>query len=191
VTPPRISRWIRASRLDVPKTQIVGHSWGALTAAALPIAGIRPASLVLVDPPALPHALIVQLATDPSEVSYPDVATAARELARLNPTWPVEDVRAKAEALTEFEMEAARSVLLDNGDFDAGLADISDPAADGIPIWVIRGDPAAGGLLPDAALPGFAARIGNDHIVTLAGAPHSPQRTHAVELTEALLAILG
>jgi pimeloyl-ACP methyl ester carboxylesterase len=186
-----IAAWIRASRLDVPKTQIVGHSWGALTAAALPIAGIRPASLVLVDPPALPHASIVQLATDPSEVSYPDVATAARELARLNPTWPVEDVRAKAEALTEFEMEAARSVLLDNGDFDAGLADISDPAADGIPIWVIRGDPAAGGVLPDAALPGFAARIGNDHIVTLAGAPHSPQRTHAVELTEALLAILG
>ena len=45
--------------------------------------------------------------------------------------------------------------------------------------------------MPDAALPRFAARIGADHIVTLAGAPHAPQRTHPAELTAALLRILG
>jgi hypothetical protein len=131
------------------------------------------------------------MASDPSEVTYPDLDTAVAEVGRLNPSWPAEDVRAKAEALTELEIEAARAVLLENGDWDGGLSDISDPAADGIPIWLVRGDPATGGLMPDAALPGFAARIGADRIITLAGAPHAPQRTHPMETTAALLRALG
>jgi pimeloyl-ACP methyl ester carboxylesterase len=186
-----VAAWIRATGLDVADLQVVGHSWGGMTSAALPVAGIRPATLVLLDPPAIPFAYISQMASDPSEVSYPDLDTAIRELARLNPSWPPEDVRAKAEALTELEIEAARAVLLENGDWDGGLGDISDPAADRIPIWLIRGDPATGGLMPDAALPGFAARIGEDHIVTLAGSPHAPQRTHPVETTASLLRALG
>jgi pimeloyl-ACP methyl ester carboxylesterase len=186
-----VAGWIRATGLDVADLQVVGHSWGGMTSAALPVAEVRPATLVLLDPPAIPFAYISQLASDPSEVSYPDLDTAIRELARLNPSWPPEDVRAKAEALTELEIEAARAVLLENGDWDGGLGDVSDPAADGTPIWLIRGDPATGGLMPDAALPGFAARIGEDHIVTLAGAPHAPQRTHPVETTASLLRALG
>jgi pimeloyl-ACP methyl ester carboxylesterase len=186
-----VAAWIRATGLDVADLQVVGHSWGGMTSAALPVAGIRPATLVLLDPPAIPFAYISQMASDPSEVSYPDLDTAIRELARLNPSWPPEDVRAKAEALTELEIEAARAVLLENGDWDGGLGDIGDPAADRIPIWLIRGDPATGGLMPDAALPGFAARIGEDHIVTLAGSPHAPQRTHPVETTASLLRALG
>jgi len=186
-----VAAWIRATGLDVADLQVVGHSWGGMTSAALPVAGIRPATLVMLDPPAIPFAYISQMASDPSEVSYPDLDTAIRELARLNPSWPPEDVRAKAEALTELEIEAARAVLLENGDWDGGLGDISDPAADRIPIWLIRGDPATGGLMPDAALPGFAARIGEDHIVTLAGSPHAPQRTHPVETTASLLRALG
>ena len=53
-----LAAWIRAAGLDVPEVQIVGHSWGGMTAAALPLSGIRPATLVLLDPPAVPHALI-------------------------------------------------------------------------------------------------------------------------------------
>jgi pimeloyl-ACP methyl ester carboxylesterase len=173
-----VAAWLRASGSDVPEVQIVGHSWGAMTAAALPVNGIRPATLVLLDPPAIPHAVISLMANDPSEQSYPDLETAAAAVAAANPGWSSGDVRAKAEALVQVDADAARSVVLDNGDFDGGLADISDPAADGIPIWVIRGDPAAGGLMPDAVLEAFASRIGTDHIITLAGAPHSPQRTH-------------
>ncbi len=56
---------------------------------------------------------------------------------------------------------------------------------------MIRGDPATGGLLPDAVIPAFAARIGADHIITLAGAPHSPQRTHPEATTAALLQALA
>jgi pimeloyl-ACP methyl ester carboxylesterase len=183
--------WIRASGLDLPELQVVGHSWGGMTAAALPRVGIRPATLVLLDPPAIPLAIIARMASDPSEVAYPDLATAVSALAAANPAWPHEDVVAKAEALTQLDIEAARAVLLDNGDWDGGLADLSDPAADGIPAWIIRADPAAGGLIPDEAVPALAARVGADHVLTLAGAPHAPQRTHPVAMSAAILRALS
>ncbi|HEV8402172.1 MAG TPA: alpha/beta fold hydrolase [Candidatus Limnocylindrales bacterium] len=186
-----IAAWTRAAGLDVPELQVVGHSWGAMTAAALPVARIRPATLVLLDPPAVSHAVISQLVNDPSEQVYPDIATASAVLTAANPAWSAEDVQAKAEGLVQLDAAAALSVLLENGDWDGGLADISDPAADGVPVWVIRGDPATGSLLPDPAIPGFAARIGADHSLTLAGAPHSPQRTHPEATTLALLRALG
>jgi len=185
-----VAAWIRATGLEGPETQIIGHSWGAMTTAALPIAGIRPATLVLLDPPAIPHAIISRMASDPSEVSYPDLETALSEVGRLHPDWSRGDVRAKAEALVELEVEAARAVLLDNGDWDGGLADLAEPAADGIPTWLVRGDPEAGGLVPDGVLPAFASRIGADHIVTLAGAPHAPQRMFPAATTAALLRAL-
>jgi hypothetical protein len=53
-----------------------------------------------------------------------------------------------------------------------------------------RGYPAAGGDIPDAFLPSISARVGADHITTILGAPHSPQRTHPVETTAALLRAL-
>jgi len=186
-----VAAWIRAAELDVPELQIIGHSYGAMTAAALPTAGIRPATLVLLDPPALPQALIATMASDPSELPHATLATTRAVLADRNPGWPVRDVDAKAEALHEVDLEAARAILLDNGDYDGGLADLSDPTAEGIDTWLVRGDPAAGGLIPDAAVHAIAARIGTDHVVTLAGAGHSPQRTHAAATTAALLAALG
>ena len=186
-----VAAWIHACGLDVPTVQIVGHSWGALTAAALPLCGIRPATLVLLDPPAVPHALMAQMASDPSELRFPDLETAIATLTEQEPGWPYEDVLAKAEALIQVDEAAARAVLLDNGDWDGGLADISDPAAAGVPIWVVRGEEAAGGLLPDSMIPAFAARIGAAHILTLAGAPHAPQRLFPQAMTQALLRALG
>jgi pimeloyl-ACP methyl ester carboxylesterase len=82
-------------------------------------------------------------------------------------------------------------VLLDNGDWDGGLADLSDPAAQGIPTWIVRGDPAAGCLVPDAATLRLAAIVGADHVLTLAGAPHAPQRTHPEATMAALLRALA
>ena len=183
--------WFRAAGLDTPDVQAVGHSWGATTAAALPSAGLRPATLVLLDPPTIPFAIIARMASDPSEIPYPDLAIATARIAHANPDWTRGDVEAKAEALTELDLEAAQAVLLDNGDWDGGLADLAHPAATGIPIWLIRGEEALGGLVPDAALPAFAARVGADHILTVAGAPHAPQRTHPAETTLAILRALG
>jgi pimeloyl-ACP methyl ester carboxylesterase len=185
-----VAAWVRASGLDVPEVQIVGHSWGAMTAAALPRNGIRPATLVLLDPPAIPHALISLMVRDPGERPSPDLETNRLRVAAQNPDWSEEDVLAKAEALVQLDPEAARAVLVDTGDWDGGLADLSDPAADGIPTWLIRGDPASGGYVPDPVLPGFAARIGADHVLTIDGAPHSPQRTHPAATIAALLRAL-
>jgi len=186
-----VAAWFRAADLDVPEVQVVGHSWGAMTAAALPAAGIRPATIVLLDPPAVPYAVISAMASDPSEQPYPDIATAVEALSAAEPAWPPGDVLAKAEALVQLDIEAARAVLLDNGDWDGGLADLEDPAATGIPVWIVRGDPAIGGLLPDAAVPAFASRIGAEHVLTLSGAPHAPQRTFPEATTAALLRALG
>jgi pimeloyl-ACP methyl ester carboxylesterase len=186
-----VAAWIGATGQDRPDLQVVGHSWGGMIAAALPAAGIRPATLVLLDPPAVPHAVIARMADDPSERPYPDVETAIDALTGMNPAWSPGDVRAKAEALLQLDVDAARAVVIDNGDWDGGLADLVDLAAIDIPTWVVRGDPAAGSLLPDAAIPAFAARIGAHHILTLAGAPHAPQRTHPEATTVALLRALS
>jgi hypothetical protein len=56
-----------------------------------------------------------------------------------------------------------------------------------VPFRVVRGDPAAGGLIPDEIWLAFIARLGAEHVATIRGGPHSPQRTHAAETTRALL----
>ncbi len=185
-----VAAFVRTAGLATDALQVVGHSWGAMTAAALPAAGLRPATLVLLDPPAVSADYIFAMATDPNQRTYDDLAEARAAIRHDNPTWSDGDVAARAAALTQLDEEAARSVLLDNGDWDGGLADLADPAAAGIPVWVVRGDPAAGGYVPDARLPEFEARIGPGRVYTVAGGPHSPQRTHPVETTAAILAAL-
>jgi pimeloyl-ACP methyl ester carboxylesterase len=170
--------------------RVVGHSWGAMTAAALPAAGYAPGRLVLVDPPTIPLALIEQMLVDPTERRYDDLAEAISVVGRLNPTYGYGDVVAKAEALTQFDEPAVRAILTENGDFDGGLAGLADSAARDVPIRLIRGDPATGGLVPDAALPAFTARLGEGNVTTIRNGPHSPHRTHPVEMTEALLKAL-
>jgi hypothetical protein len=161
-----------------------------MTAAALPRAGIRPATLILLDPPAVSHARISRMASDPSEQPHRNLSEAIAALTRANPTWTAGDVEAKAEALIQLDVDAARAVLLDNGDWDGGLADLVEAAADGVPTWVIRADPAAGGYVPDERLPAFEALLGPDHVITMAGAPHAPQRTLAADTVRALLLVL-
>lgn len=185
-----VAAFIRTLGLDRPDLQVVGHSWGAMTAAALPAVGIRPATLVLVDPPVLPQAEIAAVNASSDEHVHHTMDSAIEAVRAENPGWSDGDVLAKAEALTQLDEAAARSVLLDNGDWDGGLADLADPAAAEVPVWIIRGDPAAGGYIPDAAVPALAARVGADRLHTIAGAPHSPQRTHPVETLAALLAAL-
>jgi len=183
--------FVRAAGIDRDDLRIVGHSWGAMTAAAMPAAGLIPAQLVLIDPPAVTLATIAAMLEDPEERAYDDVDEAISAIGPINPTWPYGDVVAKAEGLTQFDEAAVRAVLTQNGDWDGGLGALADPAAPGTSVWLIRGDPAAGGYVPDSAMPAFAARIGADRIVTIAQAPHSPQRTHPEALLRALVRSLA
>ncbi len=186
-----IAAFVRAAGLERDDLQVVGHSWGAVTAAALPAAGLRPATLVLVDPPVLPHEYISQEAGEPTGQANPEMPEAIAAVRAAYPEWGEGDVGAEAFARTLLDEAAARSVVLDNGDWDGGLADLADPAAAGIPTWLVRGDPASGGYVADQYVPAFAALIGADHVITIEGGPHSPQRTHPIETTAALLRALG
>jgi pimeloyl-ACP methyl ester carboxylesterase len=186
-----VEAFVREAGIARDELQVIGHSWGAMTAAALPAVGLRPSTLVLLEPPTVPFEVISREVDDRNQRRFTDIAEASVALRAANPAWADGDVRAKAEALTELDETAARSVLLDNGDWDGGLGDLADPAAAGIPVWVIRGDPAFGGYLPDEAVAALSARVGADHLISIVGAPHSPQRTHPVETTAALLRALG
>jgi len=84
-----IAAWIRAAGLDVPEVQVVGHSWGAMTAAALPRNGIRPATLVLLDPPSVPHSIISLMVGAPTSSRHPTstrIASASQLRTRIGQT---------------------------------------------------------------------------------------------------------
>jgi pimeloyl-ACP methyl ester carboxylesterase len=170
---------------------VLGHSWGAATAAALPAAGLVPARIILLDPPVAPLARMRAMADDPSEQGYPDLATARAAVRAANPGWDPRDIEAKALALHRLDPAAVRSVLVLNGDWDGGLADLAHPSAAAIPVWVIRGEPGAGGLVPDDAVPRLAERVGADRVITIASAGHSPQRDAVHATTLAVLRALA
>jgi pimeloyl-ACP methyl ester carboxylesterase len=186
-----IAAFIRAARVDGSELQVIGHSWGAVTAAALPIAGTRPATLILLDPPVLSLERISLEASDPSQRPAASLEDAIAAVRAAEPDWSDGDVLAKARATMALDFDAARSVLLDNGDWDGGLADLRHPAAIGLDVWLIRGDPATGGYVDDAAADAFGEAIGHDHVVTIPGSPHSPQRTHPEETVAAFIRALG
>lgn len=186
-----LATFVRAAALDGSELRVVGHSWGALVAAHLPAAGIRPRLLVLLDPPALPVSLMAQMVVDPVERHYDDLGEATRAIQAAYPSWTDGDIVAKAEGLTQFDESAVRAVLLDNGDWDGGLAALADRRAAGVETWLLRGEPATGSMVPEAALPAFAERIGADHVLTIAGGAHSPQRMHPEATLVAFLRALG
>ena len=57
------------------------------------------------------------------------------------------------------------------------MAALRDPGARGVDTWFIRGEWATGGFVPEFKIPAIE-QLGPDHVVTIEGAPHSPQRTH-------------
>ena len=171
---------VGALHISGDELRLVGHSWGAVTAAAFPAAGLAPAMVVVVDPPVLPLAGMAPMTRDPIERRYETADEALAAMGAANPTWVFGDVAAKAEALTQFDESAVGEVLLRNGDWDGGYADLADPSAATVDRWLVRGDPSAGGLISDEAAAGFGALLGEDRVITIPRAPHSPHRTHPV-----------
>jgi pimeloyl-ACP methyl ester carboxylesterase len=182
---------VMAMDIDTDRLKVLGHSWSAGVAAWLPMAGLRPRALVLIDPPYLDRAGMAGMTRDRVEHSYETVDEARANLRAAYPQWTDGDVEAKARALTRFDPRAAAAVLSENGDWDAGLAALAHPAAADVAVWYVRGEPASGGLIPDDVLPELAARAGPDRVLTLAGGSHSPMRTRdPAPLAFALLAAL-
>jgi pimeloyl-ACP methyl ester carboxylesterase len=182
-----LAGFVRAAGLDVPELVVVGHSWGGMVTAHLPMAGLRPATVVLLDPPVLTLGRLRALTAEPTERDYATFEAAAAAVRSANPSWSDGDVAAKAQGLTEFTPQLVLDVLLENGDWDGGMAALRDERAAGVPVWLIRGDWASGGFIPDFKLPEIERQLGADHVVTIAGGPHSPQRTHPEATVLAIL----
>jgi pimeloyl-ACP methyl ester carboxylesterase len=190
-TASELVAFVRAAGLDRPDLAVVGHSWGAMVSAHLPAAGLLPRTIVLLDPPVLTLGRLEALTKEPTERDYATLEEATRTVREANPSWSDGDVAAKAQALTEFSPQLVLDVLLGNGDWDGGMAALRDPNAAGVAVWLIRGEWATGGFIPDFKVPDIAAQLGADHVITIAGGPHSPQRTHPEATTLAILRALG
>jgi pimeloyl-ACP methyl ester carboxylesterase len=189
-TAAELAAFIRAAGLDRPDLAVVGHSWGGMVTAHLPMAGVAPRTLILLDPPVLTLERLRALTEQPTERDYATLEEATATVRRENPTWCDRDVEAKARALTEFNPQLVLDVLLKNGDWDGGLSALRDRAAAGVDAWLIRGDWDAGGFIPDFKVPEIEAQLGADQVVTIVGGPHSPQRTHPEATILAILRAL-
>jgi len=200
-TAGELAQFIRAAGLTglkategtvpAPALSVVGHSWGAMVAAHLPAVGLAPGRLVLIDPPVLTHARMVALTEQPTERTYDTIEAATTAVRLANPGWTDGDVAAKARALTEFNPDLVLAVLRGNGDWDGGMAALRHPHAADSSIWLIRGEWATGGFIPESKVSKIAAQLGRDHVITVAGAPHSPQRTHPEATVLAILRALA
>jgi pimeloyl-ACP methyl ester carboxylesterase len=183
--------FVRAAGLDRADLAVVGHSWGAMVTAHLPAAGLRPATLVLLDPPVLTLGRLRELTQEPTERSYATLVEAEAAVRSANPGWSDGDVAAKARALTEFNPDLVLAVLLRNGDWDGGMAALRHEGAAGIPAWLIRGEWATGGFIPGSKVAAMERQLGPGHVITIAGGPHSPQRTHPEATVLAILRSIG
>ena len=190
-TAVELAAFIRAAGLHVPELAVVGHSWGAMVSAHLPAAGLAPPTLVLLDPPYMTVKRIETLSQQPSERTYASLEEATAAVRGENPSWSDGDVEAKARALTEFNPEFVLAVLLRNGNWDAGMSALRHPNARASTSWLIRGEWSTGGFIPDSKVPRIDAQLGADHVITIVGGPHSPQRTHPEATVLAILCALG
>ena len=190
-TARELAGFVRAARIDTPELAVVGHSWGGMVTAHLPAAGLAPRTLVLLDPPSLTLERLRALTESPTERDYATLEESTAAVRTANPTWSEGDVRAKAIALTEFNPQLVLDVLLKNGDWDAGMTALRHPNADASDVWLIRGEWDTGGFIPDSRVPRIEQQLGAEHVITIAAAPHSPQRTHPEATVLAILRALG
>ena len=190
-TAAELVAFARRAHLDRPDLAVVGHSWGGMVSANLPAAGLRPRTLILLDPPYLTRGRLEALTRQPTEVPYATLDQSIAAVRAENPTWSDGDVAAKAQALTEFNPQLVLDVLLRNGNWDAGMAALRHPDAAGVDIWLIRGEWETGGFIPGSKVAAIERQLGSSHVITIAGGPHSPQRTHPEATALAVLRALG
>ena len=161
--------------LQVDRSQLGRDGHGAPAARRVPPGDDRPARSAG-DPAAV---VIARWRRTPTWRRYDDLAEARRRSRAAEPDVDRRATSRRGGGDAELEVAAARSVVARQRRLGLRASPRSpDPAAAGIPVWLVRGEPASGGLTPDAAAAEFARRYGDDHVITIAGAPHSPQRTH-------------
>ncbi len=77
---------IRGAGLDDPSLQVIAHSWGSMVATCLPSVGIRPTTLVLLDPPTITRDEIIREIAEAQGLATPGFDPVAAMRA-LHPDW--------------------------------------------------------------------------------------------------------
>ena len=181
-----------ADRLGLQRPAVLGHSWGASVAATLPAVGLLPSIIVLLDPPFVTareaRTLGMEAMAEPT-TSY----EAARETLLGHRTdWDPVDLAAKAEAVTRVSTRTMVAVVAANVPFDPlpAVASLRRRHPQ-VPVFVIMGEPGRGSFV---SLPGrerLTALLGDDHVLLMEGAGHSPHRSHHAEFMALLERVLG
>lgn len=168
-----LDAWLEASRLEAPI--ILGHSWGGMNAvvhAGLPDPLVRARALVLEDP-----ALALRAEPGPYVTSFsrgvgqPEAVLRA-DFATANPRWHPCDVWWKGLAHSRVRRAAVEGFFVGN----AGVNLIDDLARLSMPVHVILGDPAFGGIWSAEqidTLPQLAPHVG---LEIVAGSTHNLHR---------------
>jgi len=168
-----------ASRLELSRPGVLGHSWGASVAAILPAVGLQPSALVLVDPPFVTadqaRALGQRMMVAPT-TSYEE---ARATLLSHRDDWHPLDLAAKAEAVTTVSVRTMVAVVAANVPFDPlpALRRVAGRPRS-VPVYVIVGGLAEGSFVSPAGRDGLRALLGDDRVLVLEDAGHSPHRTH-------------
>jgi pimeloyl-ACP methyl ester carboxylesterase len=181
-----------ANRLGLQRPAVLGHSWGASVAATLPSVGLVPSVLVLLDPPFVTareaRTLGMQAMAEPT-TSY---ESARDTLLGHRTDWDPIDLAAKAEAVTRVSTRAMVAVVASNVPFDPlpalGSVRRRHPA---IPVFVIMGEPGQGSFVSLAGRERLTALLGDDHVLVMDGAGHSPHRSHHAEFMALLERAFG
>ncbi len=170
---------------------VLGHSWGAGVALVAIDAGAPAAHLVLLDPPFLTPEQGAEMAASFGAELRPGLdLEQARALVRESGTDDA-TVEAAAHAMVETSPLAAQAVAR-SGPWDplALMAAWWAAHAD-LPVDVIAGDPAAGGLIPPPVLGRLRAALGPSRVHELPGLGHSPYREDRERFLRVLRGILG
>jgi pimeloyl-ACP methyl ester carboxylesterase len=158
---------------------LVGHSWGADTALAIAASGADLERAVLIDPPSLrPIEFEALGALDVADLRPGDVLAARAVIAAAGLIRQPLDVAAKAEALTQASTRAILAAYRAAGAWQPEVDArrwLALPRR--VPIDLIAGQPADGGLLPDIAVARLRLLLGTDRVHIMKGSGHSPQRT--------------
>lgn len=168
---------------------VIGTSWGAMVASRIPGTGLAPGTLVVVEPPVLsaePREMAAQLAERPGAT----LDETLERVAEWHPDWEPQERLVKAENLMRLDMDMLRAVQAANTAWDGGLASLRDAQQRGVAVWIVRGNPALGGLTSDSFVAQAQNFVLGGRIVQIPTAGHVPQRTDPARLVEICLAAL-
>lgn len=170
---------------------VAGISWGSQVAAHLPGAGLPVRCLVVVEPPTITPEALAVVGSELGEAPGPTLEATRELVDSWHPGWPSGDRAVKAESLFALDPAMLGAVFAANPVWDGRLGVLEEVRRAGVDVWIVRGEPALGGLTPDSYIEEARRTWPPERIIEIAGAGHVIPRTHPEELVAVLLGAFG